>query len=236
MKTSLKRLLPLLLLCTLPAALKAQWEYTVNHGNITITGYTGSGGAVTIPSTINVGGINLPVTTIGGSLNARGVWLGAFDGCTSLTSVTIPNSVTSIGVTAFYDTSLTSVNIPNSVTSIGDEAFGACFSLTTVTVGTNVTSIGEEAFLDLPRLTAVYFQGNAPSLGSGEWPVFAQDPATVYYLPGTTGWYTPFGGVPAVLLAGSVQVSISPLAAVSAGAEWQVDGGAWQSGGTAVND
>src|ERR1039458_4956037 len=125
------RLLPLLLLCTLPAALKAQWEYTVNNGNITITGYTGSGGAVTIPSTINVGGTNLPVTTIGGSLNARGVWLGAFDGCTSLTSVTIPTSVTSIGVTAFYDTSLSSVNIPDSVTSIGDEAFGACFSLTT---------------------------------------------------------------------------------------------------------
>ena len=44
--------------------------------------------------------------------------------CTSLTSVTIPNSVTSIGDCAFYDcTSLTNVTIPNSVTNIGDEAF-----------------------------------------------------------------------------------------------------------------
>ena len=46
--------------------------------------------------------------------------------CTSLTSVTIPNSVTSIGRCAFYGcTSLTSITIPDSVTSIGDEAFSA---------------------------------------------------------------------------------------------------------------
>ena len=82
------RLLPLLLLLTLPAAVQAQFTYTTNNGTITITGYTGPGGAVTIPSTIN----GLPVTSIGD-------W--AFGDCTSLTSVTIPNSVTSIGTDAF---------------------------------------------------------------------------------------------------------------------------------------
>ena len=67
---------------------QAQFNYTTNNGTITITGYTGPGGAVAIPDTIN----GLPVTRIGDS---------AFDGETSLTSVTIPNSVTSIGEEAF---------------------------------------------------------------------------------------------------------------------------------------
>ena len=47
------RLLPLLLVLTLPAAVQAQFNYTTNNGTIAITGYTGSGGAVTIPATIN---------------------------------------------------------------------------------------------------------------------------------------------------------------------------------------
>jgi hypothetical protein len=73
----------LLLWLALPAALQAQFTYTINNGTITITGYTGPGGAVTIPSTID----GLPVTTIGDS---------AFAFC-PLSSVTIPNSVISIG-------------------------------------------------------------------------------------------------------------------------------------------
>jgi hypothetical protein len=77
-------ILPLLLLFALPAALQAQYNYTTNNGTITITGYIGSGGAVTIPSTIN----GLPVGSIGTS---------AFYSCTSLTNATIPNSITNVG-------------------------------------------------------------------------------------------------------------------------------------------
>jgi hypothetical protein len=85
------RLRPLLLwlLLTLPAVVQAQFNYTTDNGAITITGYTGPGGAVTIPATIN----GLPVTGIGDY---------AFIYNTSLTSITIPDSVTSIGVQAFY--------------------------------------------------------------------------------------------------------------------------------------
>ena len=81
-----------------------------------------------------------------------------FYGCKGLTSVFIPDSVTSIGEAAFYGcTSLTSVTIPNSMTSIGDGAFGNCIGLTTVTIPNSVTSIGEFAFggIDLTNVVSL---------------------------------------------------------------------------------
>jgi BspA type Leucine rich repeat region (6 copies) len=236
-------LLPLLLL-TPPAALQAQFNFTTNNGTITITGYNGSGGAVTIPDTTN----GYPVTNIGTN---------AFFGCTTLASVTIPNSVTSIGDNAFcFCESLRAIAIPDSVTTLGDNAFCECSSLTSISIGTNVTSTGHNIFLDCTSLTSVaipnsftsigggmfsgcisltnvtipdsvasietgaffsctsltnitipdsvtsfgtmvfndchsltgvYFEGNAPS--PFDWFTFNDDNhATVYYLPGTTGW------------------------------------------------
>ena len=81
----------------------------------------------------------------------------AFRECSRLTSVTIPNSVTSIGVLAFYGCSrLTSVTIPNSVTSIGAHAFYSCSSLTSVTIPNSVTSIGNGVFAYCKNIENVY--------------------------------------------------------------------------------
>lgn len=151
-------LLPLLLLLTLPAVVRAQFTYTTNDGTITITGYTATEGDVTIPYAIN----GLPVASIG-------AW-------------------------AFYSTTIASVTIPDGVTNIADGAFFDCQSLTHVTLGDRLTTIGEWAFAFCSGLTGAYFRGNAPSLQGGN--VFYGDSATVYYVPGTTGWGATFGGRP----------------------------------------
>ncbi len=91
---------------------------------------------------------------------------GAFSGCSSLTSVTIPNSVTSIGTYAFQGcSSLSSVTIPNNVTSIEAGAFSGCSSLTSVTIPNGVTSIGGTAFSGCSSLTSVTIPNSVTSIG-----------------------------------------------------------------------
>ena len=125
------KLLPLLLLLTLPAPGQAQFTFMTNNGAITITGHTGSVASVTnvtIPSTIN----GFPVTSIGD---------GAFTYCSSLTSITIADSVTNIGASAFNECSgLTSVTIPAKATTIGDFAFSYT-GLTNVTIPNGMTNM-----------------------------------------------------------------------------------------------
>jgi serine/threonine protein kinase len=138
------------------ATAQNQFTFTTNNGAITITKYTGSGGAVTIPSTIG----GLPVTSIGDN---------AFEKSTGLTSVSFPNSVTSIGGGAFARCSgLTSLSLPNSITSMGYGAFTQCPGLTNVTIPQGVTCIGLWAFSSCPGLTRV----SIPSSVTSVWTPF----------------------------------------------------------------
>ncbi|MCC6355854.1 MAG: leucine-rich repeat domain-containing protein [Verrucomicrobiae bacterium] len=98
------------------------FAYTTDDGSITITKYTGPGGEVTIPRTIN----GLPVTSIGQR---------AFQRCADITSVTISSGLTTIGECAFeFCGGLTAITIPASVTSMGGNPFASGSSLTSIVV------------------------------------------------------------------------------------------------------
>lgn len=92
----------------------------------------------------------------------------AFFDCLDLTSINIPNSVTSIGDGAFYGcSSLTSITIPNSVTSISDRTFYYCSSLTSITIPNSVTSIGDHAFYSCSSLTSITIPNSVTFIGDG---------------------------------------------------------------------
>ena len=95
---------------------------------------------------------------------------GAFIGCTNLESVIIPDNVTSIGEYTFYDCeNLKSVIIPDNVTSIGEYMFYGCENLKSVIFGKNLTSIGEAAFLECKSLSSVTFPDSLTSIGAGSF-------------------------------------------------------------------
>jgi hypothetical protein len=90
----------------------------------------------------------------------------AFNNCSSLTSVTIGNNVTSIGNHAFYGCSkLTSVTIGDNVNSIGNYAFEFCHMLKNVTIPNSVTGIGSWAFYGCNRLMSVIIGNNVTNIG-----------------------------------------------------------------------
>ncbi|MDC0296017.1 leucine-rich repeat protein, partial [bacterium] len=138
--------------------------------------------------------ISLTSVTIPDSVTSLGS--DAFISCNGLKSVTIPDSVTTIGDLAFSDcTSLTGITIPDGVTSIGDSAFHNWTSLTSVTIPDRVTSIGNGAFRFCGLLKSVTFEGNAPTLGQFVFGGTRRN-TKVYVNANATGFGTTFGGKP----------------------------------------
>ena len=89
-----------------------------------------------------------------------------FNGCSSLTTINLPSSLTSIGGYAFSDcTSLTTINVPSSLTSIGQSAFYNCPSLTTINLPSSLTSIGVYAFSDCSSLITINLPSSLTSIG-----------------------------------------------------------------------
>lgn len=90
----------------------------------------------------------------------------AFNTCENLTSITIPNSITSIGIFMFENcSSLTNITIPDSVTHIGESAFDGCNNLANINIPNSVTIIGNSAFCRCSSLTNINIPNGVTSIG-----------------------------------------------------------------------
>ncbi|MGC9941777.1 MAG: leucine-rich repeat domain-containing protein [Verrucomicrobiota bacterium] len=174
-------------------------------------------GVTNIGSAFN-GCSSLASVTIPASVVSLGV--AAFGFCSSLTNITVAASnpvYASVGGVLF-DKGLTTLitcpgnlsgayTVPAGVNYIADEAFADCSKLTQVTIPASVLALGDDlqplagdaAFADCAALLGVYFLGNAPVLGEPD--VFDGDSQTIaYYLAGTAGWGSLYGGLTTVML------------------------------------
>ncbi len=164
----------IMVLTTLPlmrtnsfALTDGDWEYTLNNNEATVTGYTGSLTNLVIPSTLGgytvtavgnnafQGNTTLETITLPSACNTINDY--AFQGCSSLTTINYNNSpLQTIGKHAFDRcTSLTSVNIPNSVITLDECAFDYCTGVTDIVIGNGVTLVGYGCFGSNPSLINV---------------------------------------------------------------------------------
>ena len=156
-------LLAILILLSLPAkALAASFTIgsltytTLSDGSVEVKAANKAISEVVIPAAVTYGGVEYVVTSLGEN---------AFAGCSSLTSIAIPNSVTSIKKNAFQScSSLTSITIPNSVTSIKEYAFQHCSSLTSIVIPSSITEISERTFLACSSLTSITIPNSVTSI------------------------------------------------------------------------
>ena len=100
--------------------------------------------------------------TISPSLGAS-----CFEGCSGLTSITIPSSVTSLSESCFKGCSgLASITIPSSITSLGESCFSGCRGLTSITIPSSIKSLGKECFYVCAALTSITIPSSVTSLGA----------------------------------------------------------------------
>ena len=151
--------------------------FAVIDGENILASSLGNNSEITLPDSYNGenykigdnafnGRTSLTSITIPNSVTAIGN--GAFSGCTALTNATIGSSVTTIGENAFYGCNkLTGITIPNSVTAIGNGAFSGCTALTNATIGSSVTTIGDNAFYGCNKLIGIIIPNSVTAIGNG---------------------------------------------------------------------
>ncbi len=137
------------------------WGYSQNsNGTVTLTKYYGNGAKVNVPSSIKINNVTKKVTALGDGL---------FKKNTTITTVTLPDSLTKIGASAFEGcTKLTALEIPDTVTGIGASAFSGCTSLKMIRIPNGVTSISDNMMKNCRSMKGeLYLPSGLTSVGAG---------------------------------------------------------------------
>ena len=166
----------LLLILLLVALTTKSFAYDIavaNNDGVTLYyNYINDGKELAVTSGDNYdsysGSIDIPeeVTYMNKTLKVTSIGFAAFNCCSGITAITIPNSVTIIEEAAFYWSGLTSITIPNSVTSIGNEVFFVCSNLTSITIPNSVISIGTRVLEYCEKLTSIKVETENPQYDS----------------------------------------------------------------------
>jgi uncharacterized repeat protein (TIGR02543 family) len=155
------------------------FDFSVSNGTATLESYNGSKTNLVIPSSVICGDGTFRVTSIGEDCfsqsnlisvtipnSVTSIGDASFDSCENLTSVTIPSSVTSIGYACFaMCDSLTSITIPNSVKSLGIYCFDYCTKLTHITIPSSITSLSDNCFINCSSLTSIAIPSSVTTIG-----------------------------------------------------------------------
>ncbi len=180
----------------------------------------------TIPASVTKIGMyafnNWAVTSIGpddGDYDIKYQWTdkipdNAFYGCSLITDVTIPGTITEIGSNAFASNrNLKNVNFSEGTQIIGASAFYNCNALTNITLPSSITSIGQYAFGYMTAAKTITFKGNAPAFNENTFSSDEEsknDNVTIRYPYGAAGWETYSGQN-----LGAATLALQPFATVS---------------------
>ena len=161
-------ILLLIILCV-PVMAEEEAVWTFDIDNDSLDGYSGAGGDVVVPDTIQ----GCPVTVIGSN---------AFSSSDTITSLTFPESVRQLeGSVGGWCSSLTGISLPRSLQVIGDGCFSSNEALEQVTIPSQVCYIGSTAFYFCPNLKSVTFEGECPRIGQWAFTEISAD--AVIYVP-----------------------------------------------------
>lgn len=192
----------LIVMLCVPVMAEDESVWTFDTGNYTLDGYTGTGGDVVVPDTIQ----GCPVAVIGTS---------CFDSSDTITSLTFPESVKQLeGSVGGRCASLTSISLPQNLRVIGDGCFVVNEALEQVTIPSQVCYIASNAFYSCPNLKSVTFEGECPLIGM--WAFTEISPDAVIYVPDDqleayTSALTNAGCTAAVLPSGQNAIATEPV-------------------------